>query len=58
MFGENCGFSAHKCRGVNHYDHECHRETYRDKIAKYITQPTLPKSTTSTMDPPSDFQVQ
>lgn len=42
VFAENCGYSVHKCRNVNHYDHECHRSTYRDKIVGYVKDPILP----------------
>ena len=41
-FGENCGYSTHKCIGVNHYDNECPRSTYRTKILKYVSKFELP----------------
>ena len=55
-FAENCAFSAHKCRDVDHYRQECPRDSYRHKIARYIIHPDLPRSTISTADPPNDFQ--
>ena len=40
-----------QCRGVNHYDHECHRDTFRQKITRYIVNEGLPRGPTSTAGP-------
>ena len=48
VFGENCAYSAHNCRGVNHYDHECYRSTYRQKIIDYVSKPQLPRNPVGT----------
>ena len=41
----------HKCRDVNHYDHECHRKTYRKKLLQYVESKELPVSQVSTAGP-------
>jgi hypothetical protein len=51
VFGENCGYSMHKCRGVNHYDHECHRSTYRQKLLSYVENKVLPMNQVATAGP-------
>jgi hypothetical protein len=48
IFAENCGYSAHNCRGVNHYDQECPRDTYRQKVYKYVANAELPRNPVAT----------
>ena len=54
IYAENCGYSMHKCRGVNHYDHECPRDTYRKKIFEYVNNKELPLNPVSTSGPPGE----
>lgn len=49
LYGENCGYSTYKCIGVNHYDHECPRSVYRNKIMKYVSQYELPPNDVATI---------
>ena len=52
IYAENCGYSMHKCRGVNHYDHECPRDSYRKKVSNYVSTRRLPLNPVSTSGPP------
>lgn len=49
LFGENCGYSSYKCIGVNHYDHECPRSVYRNKLLKYASNYELPVNDVATI---------
>lgn len=51
LFGENCGYSMHKCRGVNHYDQECHRRSYKKKLMDFIQNKELPMNHVSSGGP-------
>ena len=50
-YAENCGYSMHKCRGVNHYDRQCPRKTYRKKVMDYIQHRDLPHNQVATSGP-------
>ena len=54
IYGENCGYSMHKCRNVNHYDHECPRESYKKKIFDYVKNRHLPLNPVSTSGPSAE----
>ena len=41
----------HKCRGVNHYDNQCPRKSYRKKVIDYITNKELPSNEVATSGP-------
>ena len=58
IYAENCGYSMHKCRGVNHYDHECPRETYRKKVFDYVSNRRLPLNPVSTSGPPGSESLE
>ena len=51
LYADNCGYSVHKCRGVNHYDHECPRDTYRGKIVDLVKNRALPLNPVSNAGP-------
>ena len=42
----------HKCRGVDHYQQECPRDTYRKKVFDYVSNRRLPLNPVSTSGPP------
>lgn len=48
-FAENCGFSTHNCRGVDHYHQECPRSSYKQKLIDYIDNAQLPFSEVATV---------
>lgn len=54
-FGENCGYSTYKCIGVNHYDHECPRTVYRNKILKYVSKYEMPTNDVATISKNFDW---
>ena len=41
----------HKCRGVNHYDHQCPRKSYRKKVVDYINNKELPHNDMASSGP-------
>lgn len=51
LFGENCGYSMHKCRGVDHYHQECPRRSYKKKLMEYIQNKELPMNHVSSGGP-------
>ena len=50
-FGENCGYSTFKCRGVDHYAKECPRPLYWKKLIDYVQHKDLPLNPVSTAGP-------
>lgn len=49
VFAENCGYSTHNCKGVDHYHQECPRSTYKQKLINYISKKELPFSQVATV---------
>ena len=51
LYANNCGYSVHKCRGINHFEEECPRDTYRGKIVNLIKNRALPLNPVSNAGP-------
>lgn len=49
LLGENCGYDTHRCLGVNLYNDECPRATYRDNIIQYVSDYDLPPNDVATV---------
>ncbi len=48
-FGYQCGYSAHNC-GINLYDKECKRDTYRENIFKAVSGKIVPNQVAKGVD--------
>lgn len=54
-FGQNCGYSTYKCKGVNHYDQECPAERYKPLLLRYVSEIELPGNAVASISRSTDW---